>query len=548
MTDSATNGPRTWPLAKTPLALLLLTTLAAAQTEPTPPDSAKPAAKPEPLPPAIVIRVGHLHPVTDAKPGADLGPGVIVIRGEQIVAVGPADQVTIPEGATIHEHPDAHAYPGLVDALSSACRPRGGDGIGDAGGEMALALDWHDELSRKLVEHGITTAYVSSRNPSPWRGKGALVHLGAGDPIGFPGGESAAGIHFRLAAGGPVHPLLRQDQLQALGAEFGQLEAYEKSFKEYEEKLAEYQKKFGEYLDWHRKKNGKSEPTAAAPSNAAQSDAGQPQPGARRGRRGRPDGGTPGGEPPPAPTPGPTPTPAPTPSPTPPPSPAPTGGPTPPAGGAANPAANPAAQAAEEKPPERPKPPTAPLRDPAKDALIEVRDGKRTLFVEIDQPEEVERALDLAREHGIAKMVFEVAANAGGAVEAIAEAGIPVIVLGADPLPLPPSAAFGDAPTAPIAVALAEHGVPIAIGSAAVARARHLPQIAGEAVGAGVDADRALRAITRDAAAILGVGDHCGSLEVGKLADVLVTTAPLFAPECRILRVYSRGEIAHAAR
>ncbi|MGE0142795.1 MAG: amidohydrolase family protein, partial [Planctomycetota bacterium] len=176
------------------------------------------------------------------------------------------------------------------------------------------------------------------------------------------------------------------------------------------------------------------------------------------------------------------------------------------------------------------------------------RDGKRTLFVEIDQPEEVERALELAREHGIAKMVFEVAANAAGAVEAIADAGIPVIVLGAEPLPLPPSAAFGDTPTAPIAVALADHGVPIAIGSAAVARARHLPQIAGEAVGAGVAADRALRAITRDAAAILGVGDHCGSLEAGKLADVLLTTAPLFAPECRILRVYSRGEIAHAAR
>ena len=34
--------------------------------------------------------------------------------------LGPADKVRIPDGVKVEEFPDAHAYPGLVDALSSA--------------------------------------------------------------------------------------------------------------------------------------------------------------------------------------------------------------------------------------------------------------------------------------------------------------------------------------------------------------------------------------------------------------------------------------------
>ncbi|MBI5852947.1 MAG: amidohydrolase family protein, partial [Planctomycetes bacterium] len=208
------------------------------------------------------------------------------------------------------------------------------------------------------------------------------------------------------------------------------------------------------------------------------------------------------------------------------------------------PAATPAP--AEEKPPERPQYPPQPPRDPAKDALIALRDGKLALFVEVDRAEEVTRALELARQHGVKRLVLELATRAADAVAAIAEAGVPVVVAGSE---LPPIQELGEGvERRPIAALLAERLVPIAIGSASVERARHLPSIAAEAVGAGVPEDVALRALTLDAAELLGVARDCGSLEPGKLGDVVLTSAPLLASESRVLRVLSAGRTIHEAR
>ncbi|MBZ0153007.1 MAG: amidohydrolase family protein, partial [Planctomycetes bacterium] len=60
---------------------------------------------------------------------------------------------------------------------------------------------------------------------------------------------------------------------------------------------------------------------------------------------------------------------------------------------------------------------------------------------------------------------------------------------------------------------------------------RNLPYHAATAAAFGLDRERALAAITLDAARILGVGDRLGSLEVGKDATLLVTDGdPLELP------------------
>ena len=68
-------------------------------------------------------------------------------------------------------------------------------------------------------------------------------------------------------------------------------------------------------------------------------------------------------------------------------------------------------------------------------------------------------------------------------------------------------------------------GIPIAFSSFGTAFSRRLPQYAGTAVAYGLPHDEALKAVMLNAAQIFGLADQLGTLEPGKLANVIVTTA-----------------------
>ena len=53
--------------------------------------------------------------------------------------------------------------------------------------------------------------------------------------------------------------------------------------------------------------------------------------------------------------------------------------------------------------------------------------------------------------------------------------------------------------------------------------------------------DVAVRAITLTPAELLGVADRVGSIEPRKLADLVITSAPLGSSDARVLRVLSSG-------
>ena len=65
-------------------------------------------------PPAqgVAIRAGRLF---DPKSGTNLTNQVIVIKGDRITDVGPADRVQIPQGARIIDLSKATVLPGLID-------------------------------------------------------------------------------------------------------------------------------------------------------------------------------------------------------------------------------------------------------------------------------------------------------------------------------------------------------------------------------------------------------------------------------------------------
>lgn len=477
--------------------------------------------------PVLALKVGTVHPVS----GPAIENGVILMRGPRILAVGSADSVEIPEGARTIEYPEGHAYPGLIDPLSTAFAPSNliGDRNVDAGTLVEPGLDPFDERSRELVRHGVTTAYVANRSSATWRGQGLVIRPGTNGfrPLS---GERIPAVHYRISTGNQ-HPLQRAGTLANFGKEFDSIEGYEKAFEEYEKKKKEYDEAFEKYLDYHREKNGIEKPK---PEETGEEKPGEgenkkpeagsgeektgenPTPGSRRrgsrGRRGSRPGGrpSPGGEKPAEPSK--------------------EGGDKKPSGDGKK----------DDKAPKRPKAPKEPKKDDAKEAYKMLRDGEARLVVDARHPDEIRRAAEIARENELTDVVLEGASGLAACADDVAPYFTGVVLSDSTPLEasatLPEEAAGQSLP-----VVLEKAGIPVAFGSGSLQRAMHLPTIAAEAVGHGLSTDAALRALTLTPAKLLGVEDRVGSLDEGKLADVVVFSGPLFESRSRIIHVLSAG-------
>jgi imidazolonepropionase-like amidohydrolase len=84
-------------------------------------------------------------------------------------------------------------------------------------------------------------------------------------------------------------------------------------------------------------------------------------------------------------------------------------------------------------------------------------------------------------------------------------------------------------------------GVKIAFGTGSTADVRKLPYHAAHSVAFGLPAEEGLKAVTLNAAEILGVGDLLGSLEPGKRADIVVTDGSPLQALTRIHRMFIGG-------
>jgi len=91
------------------------------------------------------------------------------------------------------------------------------------------------------------------------------------------------------------------------------------------------------------------------------------------------------------------------------------------------------------------------------------------------------------------------------------------------------------------AAALAAAGVPFAMASAGVTPAQFRERVIAT-VEAGLAPDDALRALTVTPAGLLGLGTVLGTVEAGRLANLLVVQGDLFAKEGRIRWVFVEGE------
>ncbi len=122
----------------------------------------------------------------------------------------------------------------------------------------------------------------------------------------------------------------------------------------------------------------------------------------------------------------------------------------------------------------------------------------------------------------------------------LAEKKIPVIYTDVFRYPTSPYELFDGYYSGP--AKLEQAGVQFCIATDTIEAVRRLRLHAGMAVAHGLSEDRAVRSITLDAAQLLGVADKVGSIEAGKVADLIITTGHPCQASTRTVGMFINGD------
>lgn len=190
------------------------------------------------------------------------------------------------------------------------------------------------------------------------------------------------------------------------------------------------------------------------------------------------------------------------------------------------------------------------LYDPALEAMQEALGRTLPVAFEANTAQEILRALRMARELELDPIVTG-GREAGDVAADLRTQGARVIYslnYPSRPCALAPGAdeplrrlrSRVLAPSVP--ARLAQAGVLFAFASAGLSDPEQFIENAGKAVKAGLPRDEAVRALTIGAAAIAGEQDRLGTIEKGKIANLVVTRGDLFDDTMAVACVFVHGE------
>ena len=177
-------------------------------------------------------------------------------------------------------------------------------------------------------------------------------------------------------------------------------------------------------------------------------------------------------------------------------------------------------------------------RDLKLEAFSKVTRRELPLLVRVDEERYIRGAVAFAEEHKI-RIVIVGGRQAWKAAQLLAEKNVPVILGPTQALPSGPDERYDEQYAAP--AILHKAGVRIAFGSFSSAYSRTLPFQAANAVPYGLPHETAVRAITVAGAEILGLADRVGTIERGKLANLLITTGDPLEYQTEIRHVIIDG-------
>lgn len=124
---------------------------------------------------AVAVRAGVILPIV----GPEIKNGVLLIQGGKIVAVGPADRVTIPAGAEVVDATSKVVMPGLVDSHSHIADAEWNDKASPIQGDVRIldAINPFADGVKRARAGGITTVNIMPGSGHLMSGQTAYVKL-----------------------------------------------------------------------------------------------------------------------------------------------------------------------------------------------------------------------------------------------------------------------------------------------------------------------------------------------------------------------------------
>ena len=179
------------------------------------------------------------------------------------------------------------------------------------------------------------------------------------------------------------------------------------------------------------------------------------------------------------------------------------------------------------------------LKDPRYEAMRPYVTGQKTIFVEAHSRKQIAGALIWAEEEKL-KIVITGGADAWKLAAQLKSRNVPVIVGPVMRSPIndwdPYDATYANPGR------LSEAGVQFCIRSDNASNSRNAPLEAGRAVAFGLPEAEALKSVTLNAAVILGIDKECGSITVGKRADLILTDGSPLQTSTQIKKIFVGGK------